>query len=155
RVDSISGNVKLGADHFVKIDTLKGKIGRSDFDISMRLYTGKDTARMAKENFLQFTSRFLDVDQLSSYRFTNAEPDTTSLVNNLALSDSLASVGRPMVSTVASTSEHASAFNIFNIPFIDFRATVKIDKIKFQRLWVKNLFSNARMQANQHLYLDT
>ncbi len=70
---------------------------------------------MAKENFLQFSSRFLDVDQLSSYRFTNAEPDTTSLTDSLALADRLA-----IASTVVSTSAHAGGFNIFNIPFIDF-----------------------------------
>jgi hypothetical protein len=45
RLDSISGNIKFGTDNFLKIDTLKGKIGNSDFNLSMRLYTGKDTLR--------------------------------------------------------------------------------------------------------------
>ena len=33
----------------------------------MRLYTGKDTAKRNKENYLQFASRFLDVNQLTNY----------------------------------------------------------------------------------------
>jgi uncharacterized protein involved in outer membrane biogenesis len=145
-LDSVKGMVKLGADHFVKIDTLTGKIGRSDFDISMRLYTGKDTAKRKKENFLQFTSRFLDVDQLTNYRLTAAQDEdaTPSLT------------AAPTPTTVAhTTSVHASAFNIFQIPFIDFNAAVNIGKIKYRRLWIKNLSSKARMLSNQHLYLDT
>jgi hypothetical protein len=145
RVDSISGNVKIGTDHFVKIDTLKGKIGRSDFDLSMRLYTGKDTARMAKENFLQFSSRFLDIDQLSNYKFTDEAPAP----------DTLVAVEQPIVATTVASTSHTGGFNIFNIPFINFRATIQVDKVKYQRLWIKNLFTNARMQQDQHLYLDT
>ncbi len=66
-LDSISGNIKFGTDNFLKIDTLKGKIGNSDFNLSMRLYTGKDTLRRKKENYLKFASNLLDADQLSGY----------------------------------------------------------------------------------------
>jgi len=142
KLDSISGNVKIGADQFVKIDTLRGKIGNSDFDISMRLYAGKDTLKRKKENFLQFSSRMLDADQLSSYRLTAEEEPP-------ALSE------LPAATAVAKTSVHAGAFNIFQIPFIDFRATVNIDKIKYRHLWLKHLYSNVLMQANQQLRLDS
>jgi hypothetical protein len=144
KLDSIHGNVKFNSDNFIKIDSLKGKIGRSDFAIDMRLYTGKDTAKMKKENFLQFTSRFLDVDEMSNYNFA---PNRSK--KSIALSDSLAAVA------VVQPSSHAQAFNIFRIPFMDFRATINIGKIKFQKLWLKNVYTNARMQANQHIFLDT
>lgn len=142
RLDSVSGNVKIGTDNFVKIDTLKGKVGNSDFDISMRLYTGKDTTRMKKENYLQFSSRMLDVDQLMAYRLTAEEPapDLSEM---------------PTANVVAKTSAHASAFNVFQIPFINFNASANIGKIKYRRLWIKNFFTNIRMQTNQQLYLDT
>jgi uncharacterized protein involved in outer membrane biogenesis len=146
KLDSVSGNVKIGADQFVKIDTLKGKIGNSDFDLSMRLYAGKDTVKRKKENFLQFSSRLLDVDQLTNYRLAATEEAP-------ALADKPADT--TMVTTVAKTSSHADAFNIFQIPFIDFKATVNIGKIKYRRLWLKNFSTNMRMQANQQLYLDT
>ena len=45
KLDSIHGNIKFNADNFIKIDTLQGKIGNSDFNLSMRLYTGKDTVQ--------------------------------------------------------------------------------------------------------------
>jgi uncharacterized protein involved in outer membrane biogenesis len=143
KLDSIKGNIKVGADNFLKLDTLTGRIGKSDFDISMRLYMGKDTVKRKKENFLQFTSRNLDLDQLTNYKLTANEDDETV-------------VAAPAVSrTVIKDTTHSSGFNIFNIPFIDFRATVNIGRVKYHRLWLKNVTSNVRMQANQHLYLDT
>jgi hypothetical protein len=170
-LDSISGNIKFGTDNFVKIDTLKGKIGRSDFNISMRLYAGKDTVKRKKENFLQFDSRFLDVDQLANYRLTEEETaaspeppatqaSTAAAAQNAALPDTTtATDANPAtaaaVTTVSKPSSHAAAFNIFQIPFIDFRASVNIGKIKYHHLWLKNVATNIRMQANQQLYLDT
>lgn len=143
KVDSIKGMVKVGSDNFLKLDTLTGRIGKTDFDISMRLYMGKDTTRRKKENFLQFTSRNLDLDQLTNYKLTANEDEETVVA--------APAVGR----TVIRDTTHSSAFNIFNIPFIDFRATVNIGRVKYHRLWLKNVTSNIRMQANQHLYLDT
>ena len=144
QLDSIRGNIKFGTDNFIKIDTLQGKIGRSDFNISMRLYTGKDTARSNKENYLEFSSRFLDVNQLTNY-VQNAEEDITS-----PLSDTAA-----VVAAVTPTSSHADAFNIFSIPFINFNATVDIGRMKYGHLGLKNISTRLRMTANQQIYLDT
>ncbi len=146
QLDSISGNVKIGTDNFLKIDTLKGKIGRSDFNVSMRLYTGKDTTRRKKENFLQFASRFLDVDELSNYVAT-AEEDKKEISSIF--------VDTTTVTPVVNVSGHSDAFNIFQIPFIDFRAAVNIGRIRYHHLGLKNLSTNVRMLANQQLYLDT
>ena len=122
QLDSISGNIKIGSDNFVKIDTLKGKIGNSDFNINMRLYAGKDTSKRKKENFLQFSSHFLDVDQLTNYWDTVEEETTTRTVRS-------ADRGRRIQAFHA-----CRDFNIFKIPFIDFRATVNVDKIKYRHL---------------------
>jgi hypothetical protein len=143
RLDSIHGNIKFNAGNFVKIDTLQGKIGNTDFNISMRLYTGKDTAKSRKENYLQFSSRFLDVNQLTNYAMTAADE----------MND------RPADSSVAGTSVssagHENGFNIFSIPFINFNASVDIGHIKYRRLGLKNFSTRVRMMANQQLYLDT
>jgi Uncharacterized protein involved in outer membrane biogenesis len=145
KLDSIRGNVKFNAGNFIRVDSLRGKIGRSDFDINMRLYTGKDSARMQKENYLHFASRFLDVDQMSTYDFSSKPARELPAFPDLSKGQRV----------VAKRSVHADAFNIFTIPFIDFKATVDVKTIKFKRLWVKNFFANARMKTNQHLYLDT
>ena len=158
RLDSISGNVKFGVDHFIRIDTLKGKIGNSDFNLSMRLYTGKDTVRRKKENYLQFASNFLDADQLTGYKLTEDDttPATTAAIasSGPAIPVESPSPGASVARSAANTS-HNNGFNIFQIPFIDFNASINIGKIKYHRLWPKNLLTTIRMQANQQLYLDT
>ncbi|MDR3711925.1 MAG: AsmA-like C-terminal region-containing protein [Puia sp.] len=191
RLDSISGNIKFGTDHFLKIDTLKGIIGRSDFNVSMRLYTGSDTTRRKKENFLQFSSRFLDVDELTNYVLTAEEEQTPATAGagqpegsdptgvpessggETGTGDGSATVATtttttsatPTVTgaTVASATDatavkpvaHTTGFNIFQIPFIDFNATVNIGRIRYHHLGLKNLSTNIRMVSNQQLYLDT
>ncbi|OQP62447.1 hypothetical protein A3860_27525 [Niastella vici] len=147
QLDSIKGNVKFNTENFIKIDTLTGKIGRSDFDLNMRLYTGKDSARRMKENYLKFNSRFLDVDELTNYKLTAREEATP------AATDSSAAATTPVQQV--SSSVHAKAFNIFQVPFLDFNATVNVGKVKYRRLWLKNLSTNVRMLETHHLYLDT
>lgn len=149
QLDSIKGVVKFNTENFIKIDTLTGKIGRSDFDINMRLYTGTDSARRMKENYLKFNSRFLDVDQITGYRLTAKEEAVSNDTSGSANLVTTAAT-RPV-----STSAHAKAFNIFQVPFLDFNATINVAKVKYRRLWLKNLATNARMLETHHLYLDT
>ena len=143
RLDCIHGNIKFNTGNFVKIDTLQGRIGNSDFNISMRLYTGKDTAKSRKENYLQFSSRFLDVNQLTNYVMTAANEMDNPPADSIA------------VATTVSGSSHENGFNIFNIPFINFNASVDVGKIRYRKLGLKNFSTKLRMTANQQLYLDT
>ena len=150
RLDSISGNIKLGTDDFVKIDTLKGRIGNSDFNLSMRLYAGKDTTRRKKENFLQFDSKLLDVDELSNYVATAQAAQQELSV--LRPDDSAAT--SPTITQTAPVARE-DGFNLFRIPFLDFNAAVTIGRLRYHRLGIKNLATTIRMTASQQLYLDT
>jgi hypothetical protein len=162
-LDSISGNIKFGTDNFLKIDTLKGKIGNSDFDLSMRLYTGKDTLRRKKENYLKFASNLLDADQLSGYvaSVEQEEQSLATLEAQPATGDStriiLTSAGgtNPANGGPITPSAHAQAFNIFQIPFIDFNASIHIAHLRCNHLGIRNFAARTRMTANQHLFLDT
>jgi hypothetical protein len=109
----------------------------------MRLYTGKDTAKSRKENYLQFSSRFLDVNQLTNYVMTAADEMDTPPADTAA------------TATASAVSTHENGFNIFNIPFINFNASVDIGRIKYRKLGLKNFSTKLRMTANQQLYLDT
>jgi len=151
RLDSISGNIKFGTDNFLKIDTLKGRIGNSDFNLSMRLYTGRDTVRRKKENYLKFASQLFDADQLSGY-VASVEQEEQSLA---ALDTPPAQPDSMRVILTANPSAHAQAFNIFQIPFIDFNAAIRIDHLRYHKLGIRNFATTARMTANQQLFLDT
>src|ERR1700722_4227764 len=154
RLDSISGNIKFGIDHFVKIDTLKGKIGNSDFNLSMRLYTGKDTARRKKENYLNFASNLLDADQLTSYMHSmeQEEQEIATMEKPSPTQDSTRVI---LTAAQGNPSTHAQAFNIFQVPFIDFNAAVNIGHLRYHKLGIRNLNTTARMLASQQIYLDT
>jgi len=154
RLDSISGNIKFGTDNFLKIDTLKGKIGNSDFNLSMRLYTGKDTLRRKKENFLRFSSNLLDADQLAGYmQSVEQEEQTIAAMDSPAPAQDSTRV--ILTSATSDPNSHAKAFNIFQIPFIDFNAAINIGRLRYHKLGIKNLSTSARMLSTQQIYLDT
>ncbi|GGA84275.1 AsmA family protein [Puia dinghuensis] len=149
RLDSINGNIKFGADHYIKLDTLNGNIGNSDFNISMRLYTGKDSARRAKENYLRFSSDLLDVDELTNYALA-AEQEEEETAAMMQPDTSAGSA----VAKATTTSAHANAFNIFNIPFVDFNARVNIGTLNYHNLGIKNISTTMRITATNDVYLD-
>jgi hypothetical protein len=154
RLDSISGNIKFGIDHFVRIDTLKGKIGNSDFNLSMRLYTGKDTARRKKENYLRFTSNLLDADQLTSY-MQSMEQEEQEIADMEKAAPTQDSTRVILTAAQGNPSTHEQAFNIFQVPFIDFNAAINIGHLRYHKLGIRNLNTTARMLASQQIYLDT
>jgi hypothetical protein len=85
----------------------------------------------------------LDVNQLTNYVMT-----ATGEMDNPP-ADSVA------VATPVSGSKHENGFNIFNVPFINFNASVDIGRIRYRHLGLKNFSTKLRMTANQQLYLDT
>jgi len=144
----ISGGVKYG-NNIMALDTMKGMIGRSDFDVSMRWYTGPDPVKKKKTNYFNFKSTLLDVDELVSY---DLGPDTTRRKR----SDSTRARTKPRPVVVAvDTSHHAKAFNIFSIPFSDFGVQIDIGKIKYNKLWMKDVTARLRMTETHYLYADT
>jgi hypothetical protein len=147
----ISGGVKYG-NSIIALDTMKGMVGRTDFDVNMRWYTGPDPERKKKTNYFTFKSALLDVDELVSYDFA---PDTTRRRS----SDSTRARTRPRqtqaVVVAVDTSKHAKAFNIFSIPFSDFNVQVDIGKVKYQKLWMRDVIARGRMTADHFIHADT
>lgn len=50
---------------------------------------------------------------------------------------------------------HANAFNIFMIPFSDFNAQIDIAKLKYNRLWLKDVNAKITMRQDQTITVDT
>jgi hypothetical protein len=144
KLKEISGGVKYGSK-ILSLDTLKGKIGNSDFDISLKYYfKGIDRYNKKVPNSLTFTSKLLDADEMSHYDLApktgRTKRDTTA-----------AQIAR----AVADSSKHAHAFNIFIIPFSDFNAEVNIAKLKYNRLWLKDIGVKISMREDQTIKIDT
>jgi hypothetical protein len=143
KMHEISGGIKYGSK-ILSFDTLRGKIGNSDFNISLKYYF-KGTDRYDKKiaNSLKLTSKFLDVDEMRLY---DLAPKQRRLRRD--------STGR-LVVVRPDSSAHAEAFNIFMIPFSDFHAAIGITKLKYNRLWLKDVNARLTMMKDQTITVDT
>lgn len=143
KLHEISGGVMYGSK-ILSFDTLRGKIGNSDFDVSLKYYfKGTDRYNNKVANSLTFASKFLDVDEMSRY---DLAPKQVRFRRD--------STGKRVAVKVDSI-QHAQAFNIFMIPFSDFNAQINIGKIKYNRLWLKDVNAKLTMAQDQTINVDT
>jgi len=150
----ISGNIKYGTNKVFVLDTLKGMIGNTDFDITMRLFNGADKTIKKRTNYFYLKSNNLDIDELVSYDFS---PDTTRRPGDSTRRKRKPKpVEQPIAKTPpADTSKHAKAFNIFTLPFNEFTLKIDVAKIKYNKLWMKDVVARARMTEDHHIFADT
>lgn len=139
------------ASRIMKADTLRGTIGRSDFDINFRYYTGNKPELKQKHNYLYLNSKFLDLDQIMQYDLS-AGADSTEITTPAGAATNAAATTAVISKD---TSQHAAAFNVFMIPFSAFDVQVNIGKLKYNKLWLRDAQARIRMQEDHHLYIDT
>lgn len=157
KLKDIQGKMRYGT-RVVIVDTMKGTIGRSDFDMSFRFFTGKDKKLRRKTNSFFFRSNFLDADEISNYSLAPAPRRAGTVKIDSAgnrIFVPLDSAAQAALAKADSASANTKSFNIFTIPFSDFNVQVDIGKLKYNKLWLKDVTARIRMQENQHLYLDT
>lgn len=143
KLTEISGGFKYGSK-ILAFDTLRGKVGNSDFDVSLKYYfLGIDRYNNKVANSLKFNSKLLDVDEMTLYDLApkkgRSRRDTAKI----------AAVAKP------DSSIHAQAFNIFMIPFSDFNAEISIGKVKYNHLWLKDVNARITMKEDQTITIDT
>ncbi|MBT1685598.1 AsmA family protein [Dawidia soli] len=139
------------ASKIIKADTLRGTIGRSDFDVNFRYYTGDNPKYKEKHNYLYFNSKFLDIDQITQYDFSAGVDSADATTPTVATTTPAANTATGS----KDTSQHAAAFNVFMIPFSTFDVQVNIGKLKYNRLWLRDAQARIRMQEDHHIYIDT
>ncbi len=154
RVREFKGELLYGADRILKIDSLKGKIGRTDFALNLRLFAGKDKRMKKRTNYLDFRSRFIDLDEINNYSFISGS-QSISVEDSSVAQTAISVTQTPATSVKADSSIHANTFNIFKIPFSDFKVNVDIGRLKYNKLWVKNIRAGLRMQEDKYIHLDT
>ncbi|RAW00760.1 AsmA family protein [Pseudochryseolinea flava] len=144
KLHEISGGIKYGSK-ILSFDTLRGKIGNSDFDISLKYYfKGVDRNNNKVSNSLNFASKFLDADEISQYDLAPKKGRSRRDTTKVAVAE-----------IKVDSSAHAKSFNIFSIPFSNFNAQIDIGKLKYNRLWLKDVSATVRMQEDQTITLDT
>ncbi|NLR60264.1 AsmA family protein [Chitinophaga polysaccharea] len=140
-IEKVNGRIRYGNNRFIVIDTLTGKVGRTDFDLNMRYAVGPGKNKQKRSNYFRFKSNLLDVDELMNYDFSEPAVATTAPAKHTTVREN--------------DSLHAAGFNVFDIPFSEFETQVDIKKVKYKRLWMKNLLANVHMREDKKIKVDT
>lgn len=141
-IKDVKGKVKYSTNRIIALDTLTGTVGKSDFDLTMRLFNGADPTIKKRTNYFYFKSNLLDLNEIMAYDFSEPPPrkrkgDTTTVV----------------VAKVDTS--HAKAFNVFTLPFSDFTFHADIGRLRYNRLGIRDLTARARISQNHMLHIDT
>ncbi|RAJ05180.1 AsmA-like protein [Chitinophaga skermanii] len=143
QLEGIKGRIRYGTNKYLVVDTLQGKIGQSDFDMNLKLYAGPDRQGNKRNNFFSLKSKYLNVDELMNYDFAeHPDPAQTVVVKQTTKREN--------------DSLHAAAgFNIFKLKFVNFDTDISVGKIRYNKLWLRNLTAKAHMQEDQKIKIDT
>jgi hypothetical protein len=128
RFENFNGRIHVEDEHLI-VEKLSGKIGRSDFNIYLNYYYGKDLKTRKRDNFFKIKSNILDLDQLLAY---NPPPATVKMTPK----------------------DHEAVFNIFDLPFTDIRAELDIAQLNYHKYLINQLKAKIRMQENHYIYSD-
>jgi hypothetical protein len=148
----ISGTVKYSTNRIFALDTVKGTIGKSDFNLTMRVFNGADKTIKKRENYFYLTSTFLDLDEMVGYDFS---PDTTRRPGDSTRRRTNPKPKAQTVAVKADTSTHAKAYNIFTLPFNEFNIRIDVGKIKYNKLWMRDVIARIRLTEDHYLHADT
>ncbi len=129
KFEDFKGRIHIEDEHLV-VEQLKGKVGKSTFDIDMNYYFGKDKSVRKRDNHFGIKSPRLDFDELFNY---NKSP------HELA----------------KKPSEHEDVFNIYELPFSTMTFDVDIDNLNYHRYLLKDLHGRLRTTPDHYLYIDT
>ena len=136
RFENFNGRLHYEDDHIV-IEDLHGKMGRTIFDLDMNYYLGEDEEIKKRMNHLGLHANYIDFDQLFAFDFDRTGEET--LVED----------------EPANKSEHAEAFNIYELPFTDMTIDVDISHFMFHQIDLQDIHTRLRTTHEHYLYVDT
>ena len=124
KLEKFNGRVHFEDEHLL-VENFSGKMGKSDFLLNLTWYTGQDPVLQKRDNVFKLTSSKLDLDALMNY---NASANTKT--------------------------QHDSAFNIFEVPFSDFKFSVSVQELNYHTFWLEDFSFSGRMTPDHFIYLD-
>ncbi|UJP66601.1 AsmA-like C-terminal region-containing protein [Mongoliitalea daihaiensis] len=114
------------SDQYLKVDNFGGTMGESSFRVSMGYNLGDSVNKSSidRPDFLQLRGQKLDLDALMGFESIEKE------------------------------SSHEEAFNIFKLPFRDFKVGVEVDKLLYHGTWLDNIKARLRSSSDSMLYIE-
>ncbi|MEO1052973.1 MAG: AsmA-like C-terminal region-containing protein [Bacteroidota bacterium] len=129
RFEKFKGRVHYEGEHLL-VENLRGKLGKSEFQTSLRYYLGEDTTIQKRDNHFELIASHLDFDEIFAYN-------------------------PPPADKVITPEDHEAGFNIFEVPFSNMTFDFDIKKLNYHRYLIDDFFLKARMQPNHYIYVDT
>lgn len=126
KLENFKGNVHFENGNTL-VENFSGKMGKSDFEINMAYFSGKDSLLRSRPNSFTLKANALDLDALMNYKAENS-------------GESVA---------------HADTFNIFELPFSDMQFSAKIGQMNYHNYWLEDISADLRTTKNHYLYVDT
>lgn len=114
------------SDQYMKIDDFGGTMGESSFRFSLGYNLGDSVNRFSegRPDFFQLRGQKLDLDALLGFEGIEKE------------------------------SNHEEAFNIFKLPFRDFRVGIEVERLLYHGTWLDNIKARFRSSSDSMLHID-
>lgn len=125
KLENFNGRIHF-EDGNTLVENFGGKMGKSNFEVNMAYFSGKDTLLRSRPNFFSVNAIALDLDALLNYGGNDSEP-------------------------VA----HEDTFNIFELPFSNMEFTAHIGQMNYHNFWLEDVKADFRTTENHYLYVDT
>ncbi|MGD1848876.1 MAG: AsmA-like C-terminal region-containing protein [Salibacteraceae bacterium] len=138
RLEDFAGHFHYEDDHLV-VQDFHGQMGRTVFDLDLNYYLGEDPSIRKRDIHLALTANYIDFDQLTNF---NTAPTTQP--------------AEPVADhTLADVSEHAEAFNLYELPFTDMLFQVDVGHFIFHDIDLQQINAQLRTTEDHYIYIDT
>lgn len=138
RFEKFAGQFHYEDDHLM-VQNFHGKMGRTVFDLDLNYYLGKDPAIRKRDNHLVLKANYIDFDQLTNFKATPASQATSPSSD----------------SNLEDVSEHAEAFNLYELPFTDMLFQVNIGHFIYHHIDLQQINAQLRTTQDHYIYIDT
>lgn len=129
KFEKFKGRVHYEDEHLIVSDFF-GKLGRSDFEMDLNYYLGKNEVIKKRDNHFGIKAKYLDMDELFSFN-----PSANS--------------------KTMTPKDHEKGFNIYELPFTDMTFDVDINHLNYHRYLIHDLSGKLRTTPQHYIYIDT
>ncbi|EDP97506.1 AsmA-like C-terminal region-containing protein [Kordia algicida OT-1] len=136
RFHDFKGKIHYEDEHVV-IKDFHGEIGTTNFNFDLNYYVGDNPQIKKRDNYLAVKANYIDFDALFNFDLNPPKPATIA------------------TSKTADVTEHAEAFNIYELPFTDMRFKAEIDHFIYHRIDLQKIKADLRTTPEHYIYVDT
>lgn len=138
RFEDFHGRIHYGDEH-IMVEDFHGQMGRTVFNVDMNYYLGEDETIKKRDNHLYLKTNYIDFDQLTNFNPAPVQEKEQE----------------EEVHTTKDVTEHAEAFNLYELPFTDMEFDVDIGHFIYHRLDLQKINANLRTTKDHYIYVDT